>query len=161
MLRFKKYGDWSRAGKALRLLSTKLYPEFKAQLYEDGKLVLKTITSHIDRQDLKWTPLSLHTIELKGGSDTIYVETGYLRDNLEVRRIKSGKDSYSIFIGASPWKVHKPSGKKFSDIMIWLEYGTDKIPPRPLIKPSFEEVRPIIEKHWKELLNDMLRGAKR
>lgn len=160
MIKIKKYGDWSRAGKALRLLSTNILPAFKAQIDEDGRLVLDTMIEHIERQDLNWIPLSPHTVALKGGSETIYVETGYLKENLEVRRIKSSKDSYSIFVGASPWKKHKPSGKKFSDLMIWLEYGTDKMPPRPLIRPTWEEVSPIIEKNWSSLLSSLVKEVK-
>ena len=83
------------------------------------------------KQDLSWTPLSEHTIELKGGDSTIYVETGQLRSGLSVRRIKSSSTGSTIFVGASPWKRHN-GGMKLSDLLIWLEYGTDKMPPRPL-----------------------------
>lgn len=149
-----KFGDWTRAGAVLQGLSVNLFPAFKAQIQEDGQLLLKTVLGHIDNQDLGWTPLAERTIELKGGNSTIYVETGYLKDNLEVRKVKSPKDGLTLFVGASAWKT-TPSGLKFSDLMIWLEYGTDKMPPRPLIRPSWEEVEPIIKNHWKELLKTL------
>ena len=125
-------GDWNKAGIFFKNLAVKLKPAFEAQLYEDGEFVLKTMKDHIDKQDLNWTPLSEKTIELKGGDDTIYVETGQLKDGLVVRRIKSTVKGSTIFVGASPWKRHE-GGMKMSDLMIWLEYGTDKIPPRPPI----------------------------
>ncbi len=155
-VRVSKFGDWIRAGVVLQNLSAKLCPAFQAQLTEDGELVLKTIIGHIEKQDLNWIPLSQRTVELKGGDTTIYVETGYLKNNLEVRKVKAPKNGMTIFVGASAWKTHKPSGKKFSDIMIWLEYGTDKIPPRPLIRPSWEEVEPVIKENWENLLKDMI-----
>lgn len=154
-LGFSKYGDWVRAGVVLKTLSVNIFPAFSAQLQEDGDLVLKTVQGHIDAQDLPWTPLSQKTIQLKNGNDTIYVETGWLRDNLEVRKVKSSSKDLTLFVGASAWK-RTPSGVKFSDLMIWLEYGTTKMPPRPLIRPTWEEVEPILKKNWESILSDLI-----
>ena len=149
-------GDWNKAGLYLRNLTVKLKPAFEAQLWEDGQMVLEKMQGHIDSQDLNWTPLAERTVELKGGDTTIYVETGQLRDGLTVRRIKSTVKGSTIFIGASPWKRHS-SGMKMSELMIWLEYGTDKIPPRPLVEPTIEEVKDIIQDNWKELMQELLK----
>lgn len=149
-------GDWNRAGVYLRNLAVKLKPAFEAQLYEDGEFVLQKMKDHIDNQDLSWTPLAERTIELKGGDDTIYVETGALKDGLTVRRIKSTTKGSTIFVGASPWKRH-PSGMKMSDLMIWLEYGTDKIPPRPLVEPTIEEVEDILKNNWEDLMKSLIK----
>ena len=149
-------GDWNKAGLYLRNLAVKLKPAFEAQLWEDGQMVLEKMQGHIDSQDLNWTPLAERTVELKGGDTTIYVETGQLRDGLTVRRIKSTVKGSTIFIGASPWKRHS-SGMKMSELMIWLEYGTDKIPPRPLVEPTIEEVKDIIQDNWKELIQELLK----
>ena len=154
-MKVSKFGDWTRAGTILQGLSVSLCPAFKAQLQEDGELILKTLLSHIDKQDLNWTPLADRTVELKGGDTTIYVETGYLQENLQVRKIKAPKDGLTLFVGASAWKT-TPDGVKLSDLMIWLEYGTDKMPPRPLIRPTWEEVEPIIKKNWRELLQNLI-----
>lgn len=150
-----KFGDWTRAGVVLQGLSVNLVPAFKAQLEEDGNLVLKTLIDHIDAQDLPWAPLSERTIQLKGGDSTIYVETGYLKDNLQVRRVKSVANGVTLFIGASAWK-RTPEGVKLSDLMIWLEYGTRKMPARPLIRPTWDEVEPILKDNWRVLLQDLI-----
>lgn len=155
----KLTGDWNRAGLHLRNLAVQLSPAFQAQFEEDGQFVLKTMQDHIDRQDLSWTPLSERTIELKGGDSTIYIETGELRNGLSVRRIKSSVKGSTIFVGASPWKRHAPSGAKLSDLLIWLEYGTDKLPPRPLVQPTIDEVTKILQAHWKDLFKDLVRGV--
>lgn len=150
-------GDWNRAGVYMKNLAVKLKPAFEAQLYEDGEFVLEKMRDHIDNQDLNWTPLAERTIELKGGDDTIYVDTGELRDGLVVRRIKSSTKGSTIFVGASPWKRHK-KGMKMSDLMIWLEYGTDKIPPRPLVEPTIKEVEDILKQNWVDLMKDLIEG---
>ena len=153
---FTLTGDWNRAGVYLKNLAVKLKPAFEAQLMEDGKFVLQKMRDHIDRQDLDWTPLAERTIELKGGDTTIYVETGQLKDGLTVRRIKSTTKGSTIFVGASPWKTHE-GGMKMSELMIWLEYGTDKIPPRPLVQPTIEEVKDILKEHWKDLMRELIK----
>lgn len=156
-MKLEMTGDWNRAGLYMRNLAVKLKPAFEAQLWEDGQMVLEKMRGHIDSQDLSWTPLAERTVELKGGDDTIYVETGALKNGLTVRRIKSSARGSTIFIGASPWKRHE-GGMKMSDLMIWLEYGTDKIPPRPLVRPTIEEVEDIIKSHWKELFKELVKG---
>lgn len=155
MAYISKFGDWTRAGVILQGLSVNLVPAFKAQIEEDGNFILERLREHIDAQDLPWTPLSERTIELKGGDSTIYVETGFLRENLQVRRIKSVANGITLFVGASAWK-RTPDGVKLSDLMIWLEYGTDKIPPRPLIRPTLDEVEDILKDNWRELLQDFV-----
>lgn len=150
-------GDWNKAGIYMKNLAVRLKPAFELQLYEDGEFVLEKIKGHIESQDLQWTPLAERTIELKGGDETIYIETGELYKGLTVRRIKSSTKGSTIYIGASPWKRHK-GGMSMSDLMIWLEYGTDKIPPRPVIRPTYEEVQSILKKHWADLMKELLRG---
>ena len=156
-MKLEMTGDWNRAGLYMRNLAVKLKPAFEAQLWEDGQMVLEKMRGHIDSQDLSWTPLAERTVELKGGDDTIYVATGALKNGLTVRRIKSSARGSTIFIGASPWKRHE-GGMKMSDLMIWREYGTDKIPPRPLVRPTIEEVEDIIKSHWKELFQELVKG---
>ena len=43
-------------------------------------------------------------------------------------------------------------------VMIWLEYGTDKIPPRPLAQPTLAEVENIIKDNWKDLMKEIVKG---
>ena len=155
-LKFTRTGDWARAGATLKMLSTgSIVPAFSAQMREDGELILEKLLEHIELQDLNWTPLSETTIAQKG-HDTIYVETGFLRDNLKVRKVRAPKNGLTYFIGADAWTIHKPSGLKFSDLMIYLEYGTEKIPARPLIRPTMQEVEKTIQRHWRECLRDLI-----
>lgn len=153
-----KFGDWTRAGVILQALSTKIVPAYQAQLQSDGELVLERIKGHIINQDLDWIPLSPHTVALKG-KDTIYIETGFLLDNLKVRKVRSPKNGVTFFIGADAWTTHQPSGEKFSDLMIYLEYGTAKIPPRPVIRPTFEEVEQVLKDNWKQCLQDLIQNG--
>lgn len=154
---FGRYGDWAKAGVALRGISKNLTPAFRAQVDKDGEMVLKKLTDHIDSQDLGWTPLDPHTVELKHGDSTIYVETGFLKNNLKVRKISAPQNGYSIFIGANPWVTDK-DGVKLSDLLIYLEYGTVHSPARPLVRPTWDEVKGVVKQHMRDLLKGLIRG---
>ena len=159
----KMTGDWKKAGIVLKNLSVKLYPAFELQLQKDGQFILETMKGHIDNQDLNWTPLAERTIALKGGDDTIYIDSGALRDGLVVRRVKSTVKGSTFFIGGSPWKRHTNShtgeSVPMDSLMIWLEYGTDKMPPRPLIQPTYDEVMDTITKNWENYFKKLCKGG--
>ena len=157
MITTQLIGDWKKCGMMLKALSTQLMPVCQAKLYEDGKLVVDIMQGHIDTQDLPWESLSDITVDLKK-SEKIYLETGYLRDGIGLRKVKSSKNSVSYFIGASPWKTHKPSGLKFSDVMMYMEYGTMTQPPRPLVRPTYEEVKDKLRQEWKNYFSDIVGG---
>ena len=152
----EKFGDWVKAGVAMQAINTKIAPLAEAQLRSDGELILTRLREHIIYQDLNWTPLSPVTVRLKDGYSDVYIESGFLYDNLEVRKIRSSSSTSTIYVGASPWVYHPEAKAKLSDLMIWLEYGTDKIPPRPLVQPTWEELEPLIKRNWNNMLGDLI-----
>ena len=119
-------------------------------------MIRERLVGHIDSQDLGWTPLADSTVILKGSSK-IYVETGTLKNNLKVRKISAPSMGYSIFIGANPWTTNK-DGTKLSDLMIWLEYGTSRMPARPLIRPTWDEVKSQVKADMRKALVGLIRG---
>ena len=154
MAYLSKFGDWTRAGVVLQGLSVKLYPAFEAQILSDGEMIVNTLKGHIEAQDLPWAPLAGSTVRIKG-NDTIYIDTGILMNSIKVRRIRSVANGITIFVGANAWSKSS-GGYKLSDVMIWLEYGNSKQPPRPLIRPTWEEVEPIIRGNWETLLKELI-----
>lgn len=164
-----KYGDWAKAAIVLRGMANNLTPAFTAQLNADGEFVLETLKGHILVQDLKWQPLSPNTRKREGylGDDFIYYDTGFMYDNLRVLKVNSRKNGASFFIGANrDVKYHTGDARYESseepllrDVLVWMEYGTEKQPARPLFRPTWEEVKPVLQRHWKELLKAMTVNA--
>lgn len=152
----QKVGDWEKASHVLNYLADNLHPAYIAQFREDSDFVLEKMRGHIDAQDLGWAPLSPDTLRLKSGNSTILVETGTLRGSLKVLAITSGSGA-QFFIGAA--SGGHPSGLDVSQLMVFIEYGTSRMPARPLIRPTYEEVQDILKKHWKELLVKLASGG--
>lgn len=153
MLKITLKGDWKKLKRDLNRLSKKLVPAFRAAVNESGELVLETLKGHIQAQDLNWAPLAEHTVELKGGDTTILVETGFLLESgFEMRKLSA--NGLTIYVGAS--SVTHPSGVPVKDLLIWIEYGTDKMPARPLMRPTMDEMKEEIPKIFDECLRDLL-----
>lgn len=124
-----------------------LQPEFceyvAYRLYND-------ILNYIDNQHYaksgKWKPLSVSYIKYKRKhklSDKIWVATGYLRDSIRVR--KSGT---SYVVGISPNKKYPGTSLSVLQVAKWMEYGTSKMPPRPLFRPLTNMYRNNIRNYW-------------
>lgn len=130
---------------------------FKVIANEFGEYTVEKIQGHIDDQDLSWTPLSDRTIELKSGDSRIYIQTGLLRDSFKVLKVELAGTDTKVYVGVDP-SVTTEDGTSVSDILMYMEYGTDKQVPRPLVQPTFEELKPLLKKECMEQLRDLLRG---
>jgi len=146
MANFKlvKHGDWAKVRHLLGYTFPRLAPFAVGQIDQYGEVALEIIKGHIQNQSLPWTPLSSETISRKGGSE-IYIESGTLVNGVEVKKLSTGGNE--MFIGFSDGTKH-PSGLSFGQLMVFLEYGTANAPPRPLIRPSFDEVKALIKKDF-------------
>ncbi len=150
------YGDWDKLLNKMQKLTKYLVPQAKAKLYEDGKIVVEMLQSHIDNQDLPWPSLSEVTLKQKEIHD-IYIETGELRDNFCVNEVRSSGNDVKYFVGVSPSKVHKESGLKYTELLMYMEYGTVTQPSRPIIAPTSKEVQTRFKKEWKDFLTKEMR----
>lgn len=149
----EKVGDWDKMLSYFNNLSADyLQKAFENKLREDGNLLVETIKGHIASQDLGWTPLAESTQRKKGGS-MIYVESGSLMGSIKAKEV-SGGGNLTIQVGA---EGGHPSGESASQILEWLEYGTHRIPPRPLIRPTYDEMQSELKAGWTDLLQSLLR----
>lgn len=154
-------GDWKKATIQLELLSKGdvINQTAKKVIDSNAELIVDTLKSHIDKQDLNWKPLAQSTIDAKG-HDSAYYDTGELRDSLSARKLRSGKKVVRVIVGASPYKTHKASGLKLTDLLIFMEYGTKNMPARPLLRPTLKELKPRLVKQWKKSLANTIKSGK-
>ena len=67
-----------------------------------------------------------------------------------------------VKLGALPG-VHKKTGAKFSDILAWNHYGTETIPPRPVLRIAAENIlsSPEMKKHMKAYFKNVIEYTRR
>lgn len=132
------YGDWGRLDKWLvRMKAEETFQiVFAKELKEFGDAVVRRVKEHMRRNDLGWPPLSPLTIMRKGFA-TIYLETKTYYDSIEARIRKTGKYTIELLVGV---KGREPrSGADLTSVAFLLEYGTTRIPARPLWRPTYAE----------------------
>lgn len=154
-IHIKKSGDWAKAMNFFRKgVDSSIVDTMKEQLMESAELVKEEFPNHIDAQDLDWSPLSPSTIAKKG-HDKVYLETGELHDAFKVEVMNDNNRRFRLFIGVKNDDIHKASGLSYARLLSYLEYGTDRIPPRPFIEPVWEEVEPVL----RDLVSDAFESA--
>ena len=149
-------GDWHRANVALNKLATELNPTLKAEITSEGELVLDKLRGHIYSGDLGWTPLSPDTIRIKHGDTTILVETGTLANSFAVQKFDFGL-GVNVFVGIPSGTSH-PSGVSADTLMLWIEQGTSRMPARPLIRPTLDEVITELPQKWWSVIRKFIGG---
>lgn len=147
-------GDWHRVNVTLNKLHSDLVPTLKAKISEDGEVVLEKLTGHIYSGDLGWTPLSPDTIRLKQGNSTVLIETGSLAGSFTVQRFEFDT-GITVFIGIPDGASH-PSGVSASTLMLWIEQGTSRMPARPLIQPTYEEIKELLPEGWLDVIKQFM-----
>lgn len=145
------YGDWERLEKALVTIDKHLVPMAHAKMYLDGEIVLQKLRGHIEAQDLGWAPKRI----IKRTPD-LWVDTGELSSGMRTLRIALNAHSYAVFIGFLDSRSHY-SGYTQAELAVLLEYGVDKAPARPLIRPTWDELRGDILSTWKSFIVDFVR----
>ena len=137
----RKYGDWEQLQSWLTRVQSKNYlVAFEKDLKMIGDTIAEKVKEHIRTQDLKWVPLSPVTVGKKGSS-IIYIDSGdYLKKiKTKIYPKDDGTDLIVAVIGR-----HR-SGMSMQEIAVALEYGTSKIPARPLWRPTFAEIKNLPE----------------
>lgn len=154
-----KFGDWSKAGTVLRNLNPKIKEFSEKRLREDSQQFVDALQNKIDTQVFykRYPELAESTVRLKNSED-FYRHHRDLRDGFTARKVRSSENQITMFAGASPWKRH-PSGLSMSDLMLTLEYGNHHIPPRPLIRPTWDSMEQEIIQKWRAMEEEVIVGG--
>jgi len=119
------------------MLANKTSHDFADDIVKEAKEIIK-------KQKYKWAPLNEKYLEhkkKKGLDERILMATGDYVDKGIGKWEKDGR----LFVGPVPG-IHKPSGLPYQLIARYFEYGTWKMPARPL---------------WRPLISSLLRKQKK
>lgn len=98
-----------------------------------GMRLQKAFLDRIKTGDGSWAPLSARTIEEKGHGHPWY-DTTRLEKSIEYEINDAG-----VRVGVLKHNTYPDSGENVAKVAMRLEYGSSKIPARPLFRPVFEE----------------------
>lgn len=164
-VKFQKKGNWKQVGMVAHKIASGEHKK-KAQeaIEEIADLFLDTLKDWEKHPNaVPLLPLSIVTIGMKRARGSLHAEdawldTGYLIKHL--RKWTEGRgDKKQWYVGAKSSDIHKPSGLRMAELIRWLEYGTKKIPSRPLFRLTYLKLEysfdAILQKHQVEIARYM------
>jgi len=127
----------------------RLYGDFLQYVAERYKAVL---SKHIKTQLFaeKFSPLSPEWVAYKkrmGWDLGFWIATGELEKAIQVEW-EANRERWVV--GVSKSAKHSRSGVKLEFIVRCLEYGTDRIPARPLFTPTLREVQGNLPRYYRQ-----------
>lgn len=133
--------DWKRFPSYLRGYSRNIPIFSKTLLIGAANLYKRKIEERIESQpqELELSKQALDEKLEHGYSLDIWIRTGFFKKNLLTIQQQKGE----VYVGASPNKIHKPSGDTMEERARVMEYGDSSrnIPPRPIFHPAYEEFK--------------------
>ena len=141
-----------------KFLSAEQYKDF--QIYMSEQLLNEFVRA-IDNQRYamkSWPPLSVtyrtwkkkHKLSLN-----IWEATGYLKDNMKI--FKKGN---LIAVGFMQKDTYPNSSLKVNQVARYVEYGTVKMPARPLFRPITEYMRKNVNRYYKKYQKELKASKK-
>ena len=125
-----------------------IHREFAKYLAE---IIRTEFSNAIDDQRFKrwWPPLNMNYLRYKRVhhlSMKTWKATGLLQKSIVAKR-----RAISYYVGVDPNKRYR-NGAKVIDIAACMEYGTSRMPARPLFRPIFEDIRKNVKNYWEDFL---------
>lgn len=139
----KTYGDIKSLKNLFNSLDKNVVREVEEYMKNQAYEIKEDIQTSIKSQTGNWTPLDSDTVKAKEHSK-ILLETGQFVDSIEVTQLG---DDYVI----SPKGTHS-NGISNSDLAKLHEYGTEKMPPRPVFRPVCGEYEKSIPKEVSDIV---------
>lgn len=139
-------GDWDKIQKFCKNFGKDLEREGKKYISEQSKMVQQTVQDKIKSGE-GMKALKPSTIAKKGSNRPL-IETGTLLDSISVE-IKG------LSFTVKP-TGDNPSGLTNEQQAIYHEFGTERIPPRPFMRPSYEEVEPKLKEEISEVVSNII-----
>lgn len=142
----KKVGDWNKAHALTKALASIMQESAQQSLMKVGLYAEGAAKKHISNQDLPWRPLSPRTLADKrrrGRSEKIYIDSSTYFQSITSWVVR-GK----AYAGVKRTATYG-GGMLVQDIARNMEFGTSRIPARPLWAPVLAEAKI----YWKQHAN--------
>ena len=138
VLTVKKIGDWNGAIRFCSSMGYEVRKKAEKAQWDICKKLKQIVIAHLLAQDLNWEPLSRKTRQnKKENKNLILIDTEIYLDNIKV-----WKESGAARVGVKKGVLYKRGDNTISleRVAILNEFGTSRVPARPLWNPSIEEL---------------------
>lgn len=138
LIQIQRIGNWNEVVRFFGELAPNIGVTAVLAQKQIARKLKKIVVGHLVAQDLGWEPLSESTLKLKTkNADLILIETEKYLNSIKIT--DNGK---RIMVGVPTNIFYQRTGQvvQVSRVAAWQEYGTKKIPARPLWGPSIEEL---------------------
>jgi hypothetical protein len=144
------YGDWDRLRDWTRKRQSGAnFEDFEEVLLKLGEAIKTKAIWRMKHRDAAWPPLAASTI-LRKGHDRPFIDSGLYMDSITVRLVKKSKGVMELQVGPEGLT---DDGYSYQDVARWLEYGTSRIPARPLWRPLMQRIPRYPE--FRDIMNKM------
>lgn len=160
----KKIGNWDGAMDFFKQMGMRVKTVTLQSQKEICKELRDRVIKHIVAQDLEWPSLSEITKKIKNqtNKDLILIDT-----ELYMKSIKMWQVGNTWIVGVKKGIVYRRKGSFMSvdRVAILLEFGTTRMPARPLWQPTMNElggakgIRNYVAKKIYEKLKDQAKGT--
>ncbi|AMM44839.1 hypothetical protein SP15_040 [Bacillus phage SP-15] len=143
--------EWE-PGKRIAQGSLEQYlPQFSKYM---AKIMAEEIVKAIDNQRFKskWAPLKIGYLKYKQRHDLstkVWEATSVLKDNIKAYRYR---DRWVVGIPKS--RTYPGTSLRVYQVAQYLEYGTTRMPPRPLFRPIVSYLSKNIRRYWIKFLRE-------
>lgn len=124
------------------------FAEYMAELYSDKVIEAINTQKYVDR----WEPLSIPYLEYKKRKNLsvkIWERTSLLKNS-----ITYWEEGSKWVVGVSKMLRYPGTDIKVYRIVRYLEYGTEKMPARPLFRPVQRSLSKDIRRYWKYYMKE-------
>lgn len=133
--KIKMEGDWMAASWMMANMPIDIRTSYIAAQTTIAKKLQTIIKNHIKNDDLGWRRLDPKT-EARKGHGRPWYDTGAIYNNIDI--ITKG---VNVFVGIQPGIMSYDGERTLTAIAASMEYGTGRMPARPLFLPSSKEIK--------------------
>lgn len=131
----KMEGNWTAMSWMMANMPADITTSYIAAQSTIGKKLVEIVKNHIKNSDLPWRALAQKTIDAKGHGRPWY-DTGAIYNNIDI--VTKG---INVFVGVKSGVMHPKGKRTLTAVAASMEYGTSKMPARPLFLPSSKELK--------------------
>lgn len=150
-------GPWKDLEQDLNGIGARLTANLQLTTAQNAEIVRKALVKHIQNQDLQWAKLNPKYLAYKKGNRLSTATLIATSEFLQSITTQMSSDKLSAFVGVLR-NAKRKDGEPGVLVAEIHEFGSRarNIPPRPLFRPTFAEIKPEVADRFKAAIKEVL-----